>query len=199
MTEHNTLIALSAFAGLAGAILSQLMTGLFSFVNDRRKHQHELRQKFRTRKTEVGENFYFMTGERMTLIQNTIRYWKNWNDTRSESSLSFLNQEMVKLSKTMEELNSENWKYNLAGLYLNIGFTYRDILAAKAISHRHYLKVLDIGDKLKKCDASEKEQLQGAYACAVFDMCAHYEQVYSRMEQDMIRVKEELLHDYALH
>ena len=199
MTEHNNLIAFSAFAGLAGAILTQLLTGVFSYVNDRRKYRHELEQNFCNRKTEIGENFYFMTGERMTLIQNTIRYWKNWNDARSESALAYLKKEMAELIVRMDELNSENWKYNLAGLYFDISFTHRDIIAANTRSHQYYLEVLDIGDRLNKCIAGERDQLYALYARSIFDMCSHYEEVYTRMENDMHHIKEQLQAGYAIY
>jgi hypothetical protein len=199
MNEHQTLIVLSAFAGLAGAVLTQLLTGMFSYVNDRRKLRHELYQNFCNRKAEIGENFYFMTGERMTLINNTIRYWKNWNDSRSESSLAYLKKEMNELLQKMEELNAENWKYNLAGLYFKISFTYREVIAANAISHRHYLKVLDIGDRLNRATEENRELLYQAYAKAIFDMCTHYETVYARMEQDMSQVKAQLEKGFALN
>lgn len=198
MHEHNTLIAISAFSGLAGAILTQLLTGWFSLVNDRRKYRNELKQDFRHHKTEIGENFYFMTGERMTHIQNMIRYWKNWNDSRSESSLAYLRNQMADLMIFMEELNAENWKYNLAGLYFKIIFTHREVIASNTVSHQHYLKVLDIGDQLNKATGEEKERLYGIYAGAIFDMCSHYEDIYKRMEQDMVKVKGELLKNYSM-
>ena len=172
---------------------------MFSYVNDRRKFKHELYQNFCSRKAEIGENFYFMTGERMTLIKNTIRYWRNWNDSRSDSSLSYLKKEMAELIDNMEELNAENWKYNLAGLYFSISFTHRDIIQANAVSPQQYLRVLDVGDRLNKCPDENREPLYQAYAQAIFDMCSHYEQIYARMEHDMNLVKEELKAGYAMN
>jgi len=198
MADHSIVIAVSAFSGLAGAILTQLFNGLFTYLNDRRKYHHEVHQNLSSRKTEIGENFYFMTGERMTHIQKSIRYWKNWNGTRSESSLAWLKKELTEMVGRMEELNADNWKYNLAGLYFNISFTHDQVIAANAISHQHYLKVLDIGDRLTKAAAEDKEELYKQYALAIFDMCGHYEQVYKLMEHDMEVVKEELLTGYAV-
>ena len=198
MADHSTLIAVSAFSGLAGAILTQLFSGLFAYFNDRRKYQHEEHQHLNNRKIEIGENFYFMTGERMTHIQKSISFWKNWNDSRSESSLVWLKKELTEMVSRMDELNTENWKYNLAGLYFHISFTHDQVMAANAISHQHYLKVLDIGDHLTKATGDDKEELYKQYAVAIFDMCSHYEHLYKLMEHDMQTVRAELLTGYTV-
>ena len=198
MTDNTTLIEVSAFSGLVGALITQMMTGIFAYFNDKRKYNHEVKNLYRIKKTEIGENFYYMTGEMMAVIKKNIGYWKNWNNSRSKASLDFLNKEMMKLNTYMDKLKAENWKFNLINLYFRVSMSNNEIIESNARSQQLYLKVKDIMDKIRKAGEADQETLYQEYALAVFEMCAQYEDLYSQMELDANLVKEEILHDFSI-
>lgn len=198
MADNTTLIEVSAFSGLLGALLTQMMTGIFAYFNDKRKYNHEVRNLYRVKKTEIGENFYYMTGEIMAVIKKNIGYWTNWNDSRSEASLEFLNKEMVKLNTYMDKLKTENWKFNLINLYFKVSMSNSEVIESNAKSQQLYLEVKDITDKIRKAPAKDQEALYQQYAVAVFYMCSQYEDLYSKMEHDANMVREEILQDFSI-
>ena len=142
MAENLVLIELSAFSGLAGALLTQIIVAANTYFTDKRKQAFELKNLYRNKKVEIGENFYYVTGEKMALIKKNIRYWKNWNDSRLEASIMFLQKELTRLNRDMEKLDAENWKYNLIHLYFDVSFTDDEIIASNEKTHRLYLKAL---------------------------------------------------------
>ncbi|GAB3909993.1 hypothetical protein [Mucilaginibacter boryungensis] len=193
MSSKETLLIWTAFSGLAGALLTQLMTGLFSFINDRRKCKQDLKNQFRNKKIEIGENFYFMNGEVMAMIQKNIAYWKNRTDSRSKKSLTILNKEMEKLNSLSEKINAENWKYNLVSIYYELPFQVDEIWAANKKTQKYYLAVIDMSEQIKQLPSTEQEPLYKEYNTLVFNLCSHYEWLYSRMQANMIAVKKALL------
>lgn len=198
MQDSHVLIEVSAFSGLAGAILTQLITTLNNYLGDKRKEQLELRASYRTKKIEIGENFYYVQGEIMAVIKKNIAFWHDWNDGRSQASLEALNKEVSKFTAYMEKLYTENWKYNLIGLYFPVSLTGTEVMESNATSQKYRLSVLDIATAIKSAGPEERGQLYEQYALVIFDMCSHYERLYDRMEQDRMTVKTELLHDFSV-
>lgn len=197
MPDNNTLIAVSAFSGLAGALLTQTLTGLFTYYSDKRKSRLELHKQYRDKKIEIAENFYFMTGETMSILKKSVNIYKNRNDSRSESSLKFLSNEIKKLDAHLKKLNEENWKHNLIGLYFNISLSFNEIMEANTRSHVLFLKYLDISDKITKAAEADKEALYGQYNITIFDLCMQYDDIYNMLEKDMNKVKAELLDSFT--
>ena len=197
MPDNNTLIAVSAFSGLAGALLTQTLTGLFTYYSDKRKSRLELHKQYRDKKIEIAENFYFMTGETMSILKKSVNIYKNRNDSRSESSLKFLGNEIKKLDAHLKKLNEENWKHNLMGLYFNISLSFNEIMEANTRSHILFLKYLDISDKITKAAEADKEALYGQYNITIFDLCMQYDDIYNMLEKDMNKVKAELLDSFT--
>src|SRR6195952_358950 len=117
MGGNNTIIAISTFSGLIGAILAQGISGMVTYFSDKRKQSSEVKTAYRNKKTEIGENFYYVTSEKVSIIKTHILYWKKREFIDSETSLAFLNTEMKKLGDHMERLNSDSWKYNLINMY----------------------------------------------------------------------------------
>jgi hypothetical protein len=193
MTDQLTLVEISAFSGLAGALLTQALTGLFSFLSDKRKSNAELKTTFRNRQIEIAESFYFVTGEKMAIVKKNIDYWQNWNNSRSEASLDFLNKEMAKLNAYMEKLDGENWKYNLISLYFNVSLTNDVLIVSNDKSKAFYLKVLDLTEALKHSLPESKSDLYKLYDETVSHMCSHYEDVYAKMTSDMAIVRAGLI------
>ena len=199
MPENNTIIAVSAFSGLAGAILAQSISGLVTFFSDRRKQSNEVRTFYRNKKMEIGENFYYVTSEKVSIIKTHILYWKKREFIDSESSLAFLNQEMKKLGRHLERLNADSWKYNLINMYYDVHLNHNTIIESNAVSQGYYLRFLDTIDAFKNAhDAEGMGDLQARYATILFDMCAHYESLCGQMEGDMERVKSELTREFAV-
>lgn len=195
--DKNLVVLLSAFSGLAGALLTQLMTGLFTFVNDRRKQKTELAREYRAKKLEIGENFYFINGELMTMMRKNIDYWYNLRHDRSEQTLNFMRREMEKLDIYQAQLHTENWKYNLFGIYFEVPFTFDEIQQANRRSHQLYLQVVDLSNKIRETIPQEQEDLYKAYNVSVFDLCSHYESTYGRMEDNMMAIKTQLLGEFG--
>jgi hypothetical protein len=198
LNNQLTLVEISAFSGLIGALLTQTLTGLFSYLGDKRKSNIELKASFRNRQVEIAENFYFVTGEKMTIVKKNIGYWQNWNSSRSEASLDFLNKELVKLNVYMEKLDAENWKYNLISLYFHVSLTNDVLVASNNKSKALYLKVLDLTEALKHALPESQSDLYKLYDDAIRDMCRHYEDVYAKMADDMTVVKAGLLTEFGL-
>lgn len=196
MNTKEMWVLISGFSGLIGALLTQLMTGLFSYINDKRKFKSEQKIQFHSKKTEIGENFYFMNGEIMTVIQKNIAYWKNKHSLRGQASISFLNKEMEQSNNLIEKLNAENWKYNLINIYYDVPFSYSAIQEANLQTHQLYLKILDMSEKLKNATGQDLELLYTMYNEVVIDLCLHYELVYLKMQDNMTAVKTQLLASY---
>src|SRR5882762_3459885 len=104
MAEQSTLIAVSAFSGLAGALLTQIISQAGAYFADKRKLEAALADQLRNKKIEIGESFFFITGEKMTAIRKNIGFWKNGNKARTDSSLDFLYKETSKFNAYMEKL-----------------------------------------------------------------------------------------------
>lgn len=186
---NQTLLVLTAFAGLAGALLTQLMTGVFGYFGDRRKARLERGILYRNKQVEVAEQFYFMTGETMGVLRKSVEFWKDKNRVRSESSVAFFNREMKRLDGYMEKLHTENWKHNLVSLYFEVSLSYDRVIEANSRSHALYLGLLDTAERIRKAEGEEKELLLGKYHFGIFDLCSQYDAVYHLLEQDMASVK----------
>lgn len=193
---NQTLLILTAFAGLAGALLTQLMMGLFGYWGDKRKSRLERANFYRTKQVEVAEQFYFMTGETMSVLRKSVEYWKDHNKQRSEISVAFFNREMKKLDVYMEKLQVDNWKHNLISLYFDVSLSYDRVIVANTQSHLLYLGLIDTAEKIKKAADEEKEYLLGKYHLGIFDLCAQYDDIYAMLEQDMASVKTALLNTF---
>jgi hypothetical protein len=193
MPDNSILITVSAFSGLTGALATQIITSVNSYFIDKRKQTVEVSNQFRNKKVDIGESFYYITGEKMAAIKKNIRYWRNWNDSRGTASLSFLKKEMIKLNDYLEKLDGDNWKYNLINMYFDISLTTEEVLQLNAKTHQQYLTVLDITDKINSAEQIDKEEMYQDYALAIFNLCSFYEDTYHKMEKDMETVRKALL------
>lgn len=198
MVDNSTLITLSAFSGLAGAILTQTLTGVFAYFGDKRKSKIELNKQYRYKQAEVAEQFYFVTGETMTRLRKSIEHWKDRNKARSEASIDFFNKEIKMLDAYMDKLNTDNWKHNLIDLYFNIKLSHSELIEANAKSHSMFLNLLDIADKIKKGKEGDKDELLGQYHMGIFDLCSQYDDIYKMLESDMKTVKTALLKSFEI-
>ncbi len=199
MADNLILLEVSAFSGLAGALFTQVISAVNTYFIDRRKQTAEVRSQHRAKKIEIGESFYYITGEKMACINKNIRYWKNWNNSRSEASLDFLNKETSQFNSYMEQLNADNWKYNLISLYFNVSFTNDEVVKSNARSHQLYLLYLDLAEKIRMSEDDIKtEELHQRFAVTVYEMCSHYEEIYARLKHDSETVKTQLLNEFAV-
>lgn len=196
MQNAQTLLEVSAFSGLAGALLTQLITALNGYFADKRKDHAEQRTAYRNKRIEIGENFYFMQGEVMTIIRKNITVWQNRNHSRSKASMQALIAEVAKFTAYLEKLYAENWKYNLVSLYFPVTFSAAGMTQSNEQSQKYRLAVLDLSSQINDATSAEVESLRRNYAQVVFDMCAHYERLYEQMDRDRAIVKEELLRDF---
>lgn len=195
--SESTLIEVSAFSGLAGAVLTQLFSGVLSYLGDRRKQAMERGSQFRLKRAEIGENFYFMNGELMVMIKKNVEYWRNLRGDRGESALAFLRSEMEKLDAYQAKLNSENWKYNLVGIYFDVPFDFEQMLVANNRSHELYLRVIELSGIIRQMLPMERDALYAEYQGAVSALCDHYVAVYDNMKENMDAVKKQLLSDFS--
>ncbi|MEO8885796.1 MAG: hypothetical protein ABI367_07010 [Mucilaginibacter sp.] len=180
------MVIIAAFAGLAGALLTQLLTGLFGYLGDRRKAKTERQLLFRNKQIEVAEQFYFMTGETMTVLRKSVEHWKNKNKQRSQASISFFNREIKKLDTYLEKLRTEHWKHNLVGLYFDVKLSHDRLIAANNRSHALYLTLLDTAEQIQQ---TGNEDLLKKYHTSLFDLCSQYDTIYQLLEEDLQRVK----------
>jgi len=197
MTDHVSFIELSA-SGLAGAVLTQALTGIFAYHGDRRKENSTLKMTYRSKQIEIAESFYFVTGETMSIVKRNIEYWRDRGKPRSDASISFFKDEIKKLDDYFENLKATTWKHSLTGLYFNIEFSYSKLIAANTRSHAMYLRLMDLADRIKAAGGDEKNTLLGAYFTMIFDLCGEYENIYHLLEKDMDKVKNELQHIFKI-
>ncbi|UOE47940.1 hypothetical protein MTO98_26370 [Mucilaginibacter sp. SMC90] len=193
-TEHTTLIV-SAFSGLAGALITQALTGLFAYLGDKRKSNIELSKEYRNKKVEIAENYYYVTGETMSILKKSVQLWKGRNIPRSEKSYRSMSDSLKEADARLKQMNIDNWKHSLIGLYFNVTLSYDELIAANNKSHELYLKVLDIESKIREAsdDEEDRERLIGQYSLAIFDLCSQYDTVYAILANDMDKVKTNLL------
>jgi len=197
MAANGIMIEVSAYAGLAGALLTQIINATVIYFTDKRKYSTEVKNLYRNKKVDIGENFYYMSGEHMAMLKKSITFWKNRSNTQSEVSLAFLNNERKKLDEQTQKINSENWRYNLINLYFDVSLSFSDIQEYNANAQSCFLKILDLADQLSKVGEEEKEILYGRYAVQIFDLCSLYEDMYKRIENDMDVVRLELLGEFV--
>jgi hypothetical protein len=199
MENNSTLIALSAFSGLAGAVLTQALTGLFGYLGDKRKAKLEIGNLFRQKQIEIAENFYYVTGETMSVLSKSIEHWKDRNKPRSEASITYFNIEMKRLDVYMEKMKADNWKHSLIALYFDVSLSYNELIAANMRSHLLYLSLLDIAENINEASSDEeKEKLVGNYHVGIFDLCSQYDNIYNMLKSDMYSVKTELLRTFQV-
>jgi hypothetical protein len=184
-------------SGLAGALLSQLISAASVFWNENRKDKREQRNSYREKKLEIGENFYFMNGERMDLIKKNIQYWKSKNVDMSQASRRHLNENMNKLIGHMDKINAENWKYNLINLYFKVKLNSEIVHRLNTKSHSFLIKATDISEQIENAAPELLEGLYQQHALTIFNMCAHYERIYEALDADMHTVKMQLLAEFG--
>ena len=194
--DKNLILLIGALAGLVGALITQLFTGLFSYVNDMRKQRYELRNQFRLKRLEIGENFYFINTELLSMVRKNIDYWRNLRNDRNDETLSFMKKEMGKLDAYQVKLYTENWKYNLIDIYFNIPFDINEMEKVNEISHKLYITVIDVANKIQSIPVAEGDELFKSYNIAIFNLCSHYEQVYGKISENISIVKADLLQEF---
>ena len=89
MGGNNTIIAISAFSGLIGAILAQGISGLVAYFSDKRKQSSEVKTAYRNKKAEIGENFFYVTTEKVSIIRTHVLYWKNGSSSIQKPAWPF--------------------------------------------------------------------------------------------------------------
>jgi hypothetical protein len=198
-TEHTTLVV-SAFSGLAGALISQTLTGLFAYFGDKRKAETDLKNQYRNKQVEIAENYYYVTGETMSILKKSVQLWKGRNIQRSEASYKSMTDSLKEADVQLKQMNIDNWRHNLIGLYFNVSLSYNELIAANNRSHELYLKVLDIKEKIRHNENdADKESYIGQFSMGIFDLCNQYEAVYNILAKDMDKVKAELLNSFTIN
>ncbi|WP_161964467.1 hypothetical protein [Mucilaginibacter endophyticus] len=198
MAENTTLIV-SAFSGLAGALISQMLTGLFAYLGDKRKADIDLKKRYRSKQVEIAESYYYVTGETMSILKKSVQLWKGRSIPRSEASYRSMTESLKEADAQLKKMNIDNWKHNLIGLYFNISLSYDELIAANNKSHELYLNVLDLADKIKNSNDDEtRERYIGQYSVGIFDLCSQYDTVYNILAGDMEKVKVELMKSFEL-
>jgi len=198
MAENTTLIV-SAFSGLAGALISQTLTGLFAYLGDKRKADIDLKKRYRSKQVEIAESYYYVTGETMSILKKSVQLWKGRSIPRSEASYRSMAESLKEADAQLKKMNIDNWKHNLIGLYFNISLSYDELIAANNKSHELYLNVLDLADKIKNSNDDEtRERYIGQYSVGIFDLCSQYDTVYNILAGDMEKVKVELMKSFEL-
>lgn len=199
MPDNNTLIAVSAFSGLAGAILTQTLTGLFAYFADKRKTNMELKNQYRGKQTEIAENYYYVTGETMAILRKSVQFWKGRSIARSEASYKSMTESLSLADTRLRQMMIDHWKHTLIGLYFHVALSYDELIAANNLSHERYLKVLDMEEKIRNAaDEEEREKYTGRYSVAIFELCNQYDNIYDILGKDMERVRIALLAGYHL-
>ncbi|NCD70135.1 hypothetical protein [Mucilaginibacter agri] len=196
MVDRDLIIAISAFSGLAGALLTQLMTGIFSYYADKRKDSIAVRRAFRNKKIEVGENFYYLNGETMALLKKSIDYWMKRSQLNSVENIEFIGKEVKHTEELIAKAYAENWKYNLVTLYFDVKLSISEINEENIKSHSLFIRIREIAELIKHAPEEELEFLYGEYSFKTLDLISQYEHVYQLLKQDMEVVKRELLKEF---
>lgn len=191
--DNNTVIAISAFSALAGALLTQLMTGIFNYYSDKRKDSLAVKRAFRAKKIEIGEKFYYLNGETMVLLKKSIDYWMKRSQLSSIENIEFIGKEVKYTEELIAKAYAENWKYNLVTLYFDIKLSVTEINEQNIKSHSLFIRIREIAELIKHAPEHELEYLYGEYSFKTLDLISQYEHVYQLLKHDMEAVKHELL------
>lgn len=194
--DSTVIIQLSAFSGLAGALLTQALTGTFQYFGDKRKAHNELKSTYRSKQIDIAESFYYVTGEKMAIIKKNIDYWQNRNNSRSNESLEFLTREIKKMNAYMDKLDAEHWKFTLVGLYFDVTLTGANVISSNERSKELYLKVLDLSETIKHALPDSIDDLYGIYGATVEEMCKQYQNVFDIMTNDLEAVKQGVAREF---
>ena len=145
---------------------------------------------------EIGENYYYITGEMLAAITKNINYWRNNHPLRSTPSIAFIKKETLKFNSYIEKLNTDNWKFNLIGMYYTVSYSSEEIHKDNERSHQLYLRYLDLSEKIEAVDNGDSEQLYKSYSETLLDMIDHYEAIYKKLKNDMIIVRNQMLNEF---
>ena len=194
---ENTTLMISAFSGLAGALITQALTGLFAYFGDKRKADIEIKKDYRAKQVEIAEHYYYVTGETMAILKKSIQLWKGRNIPRSEASYKSMTESLKEADARLKQMNADNWRHNLIGLYFDVTLSYDELIVANNRSHDLYLKVLDLEESVRNAgNGEERERLIGQYSMGIFDLCSQYDTVYDILAKDMNSVKLKLLNSF---
>lgn len=194
---ENTTLMISAFSGLAGALITQALTGLFAYFGDKRKANIEIKKDYRAKQVEIAEHYYYVTGETMSILKKSIQLWKGRNIQRSEASYKSMTESLKEADARLKQMNVDNWRHNLIGLYFDVTLSYDELIVANNRSHDLYLKVLDMEESVRNAgNDEERERLVGQYSMGIFDLCSQYDTVYDILAKDMNKVKLKLLNSF---
>lgn len=195
--NKDLLLALSALSGLAAALITQMMTGLFAHLNERRKRRNDLHDAYRAKKLDIGENYFFINGEMMDLVRKTISYWCNLRNEHDPATLSLMKKEMNRMENYQAKLFADNWRYNLVEIYFQIPFKSEHIRLANSRSRQLFIEVTDIANKIRLTEPGQSQILYQSYNVAILGLCAHYEELYIQIENNMTAVKKQLLAEFG--
>jgi len=75
----------------------------------------ELSKEYRNKKVEIAENYYYVTGETMSILKKSIQLWKGRNIQRSEASYKSMSESLKEADSSNDEVKDRLFgQYRLA-------------------------------------------------------------------------------------
>jgi len=133
MVDNSTTVwvsVISASSAIAGVVVTQIITAINNRKSDKRKYQFEATKAYLSRKIEVGEQFYYVTGENLTLKHALIHYVKT-ADLKSPKAYEFISERYNQLYTDFEKVTEKNSLANLVNLYFDVKINFELALEAE--------------------------------------------------------------------
>ncbi len=195
MIDNNIFIPIvSAGSALLGVIVSQIITAINSKSSDHRKHNFEIIKTKLARKIEVGESFYYISGENLQLMKAMVHYIKTKSIVQSKLSKEFLQNGYTRLHADFEKIKSDNHSANLINLYFNVGVSFELISKSDLEAKNIFLNLYELNSEYSRStnSAAYNERLAEGIAKEMINLCNHFEKSIERTKEDMDTVAQAL-------
>jgi hypothetical protein len=183
---------ISASSAITGVIATQIITAINNRKSDKRKYDFELIKTSLARKIEVGEQFYVVSGENLTVKHAFIHYLKN-TDLKSSKSYEFIDERYKQLYADFEKVSEKNSLANLVNIYFDVQINFESALEAEKKLKTLFISIHELKAQISNnSDPEIKDTLIRKRADEVNTYCAFAETEMQLSKIDMEAVRREL-------
>jgi len=191
MAENTTTWV--ALISSGSVVISQIATLFFNSKNEKLKAKYKLHENSILKKIEVGEKFYFVSGENLQLMQAAIFNIQERSKLESYYNKKILSDSIENLNANFQKISSEKSMYSNVILYFNIKSTYKSISEADLKTTSLMLGFFELREKYQFASVEERDLLLAPIKEKEQEICNHYLSIISGIEEDMYIVQKEIL------
>lgn len=169
-----------------------IITNTYNYFTEKSKRKFEIFKISTLKKIEVGEKFFFISGENLQLILTSVYSIKKRPELESKANKELLQKSLEEMHEEFKKIASEKNIYGMVSLYFDVKLTYKNILESDLKTTNILLKIFELSDKLQTAELKDKIQYLEPIRKAYDELCAHYEKIISHIEDDMAIVQQEI-------